>query len=245
MIGHRVVLARRLRQAQTTFNNRHGDKCPYEERNNDRLVHDALIDPTRITLAVATVPGAGVPRTLFTCTVKSLPTIVPLYPDIGGNAVKSKKLMALLALTLLLSLTSNVVSQEHQDEATLSDMDIAGINRVIDALENGYEAGDLEAVMATFADDAVLLEGRGINDGKQAIRDDHLGREFESMTFPVFRSEDRIIKGSGDLAYVYEMLTVQIKRNSRPEAGEPSTRRALYIVERQSDNTWKIVLLRI
>ena len=122
---------------------------------------------------------------------------------------------------------------------------VAGINRVIDALENNYEEGNLETIMATFADDALLLEGRGINNGKKTIRDDHLGREFESMTFPVFESTDRVIKGSGDIAYVYEMLTVQIKRNSREEAGEPSTRRALYIVERQSDNSWKLVLLRI
>ena len=160
--------------------------------------------------------------------------------------MKSRNVVALFALTLVISLSSNVLSQENQHESgTLTEMDIAGINRVIDALENNYEEGNLEAVMATFADDAVLLEGRGINNGKNAIRDDHLGREFESMTFPVFESTDRVIRGSGDIAYVYEMLTVQIKRNSREEAGEPRTRRALYIVERQPDDNWKIVLLRI
>ena len=166
--------------------------------------------------------------------------------------MKSRNVVALFALTLVLSLSPKVLSQEHQHEpgtehesGTLSEMDIAGINKVIDALENNYEEGNLEAVMATFADDAVLLEGRGINNGKKAIRDDHLGREFVSMTFPVFKSTDRVIKGSGDIAYVYEMLTVQIKRNSSEEAREPSTRRALYIVERQSNNNWKIVLLRL
>ena len=36
--------------------------------------------------------------------------------------------------------------------------------------------------MATFADDAVLLEGRGINNGKKAIRDDHLGQASNSAS---------------------------------------------------------------
>ena len=166
--------------------------------------------------------------------------------------MKLRNAVALFALMVVLSLSSNVLSQDHQHEqgmghesGKLSEMDIAGINKVIDALENNYEAGNLEAVMATFADDAVLLEGRSMNNGKKAIRDDHLGREFEMMTFPVFKSKDRVIKGSGDIAYVYEMLTVQIERNSREEAGEPSTRRTLYIVERQPDNNWKIVLMKI
>ena len=166
--------------------------------------------------------------------------------------MKLRNVAALIALTVVLSLSSNVLSQDHQHEqgmehetGKLSEMDIAGINKVIDALENNYKTGNLEAVMATFADDAVLLEGRGMNNGKKAIRDDHLAREFEMMTFPVFESKDRVIKGGGDIAYVYEMTTVQIKRNSEEEPGRARTSRTIYIVERQPDNTWKITLMKI
>ena len=166
--------------------------------------------------------------------------------------MKSRNAVALFALMVVLSLSSNVLSQDHEHEqgtehesGTLSEMDIAGINKVIDALENNYVKGDLEAVMATFADNAVLLEGPGMNNGKKAIRDDHLGREFEMMTFPVFESKDRVIKGSGDIAYVYEMLTYQTKRNSAEEPGRARTSRTIYIVERQPDNTWKIILMKM
>ena len=50
--------------------------------------------------------------------------------------MKSGNVVALFALTLVLSLSSNILSQEHPHESgTLTEMDIAGINRVIDALE--------------------------------------------------------------------------------------------------------------
>lgn len=165
--------------------------------------------------------------------------------------MKYRNIAALFALTVVLSFSSNVLSQEHHyieglehEPGTLSERDIAGVFRVIDALENNYVKGDLEAVMATFADNAVLLEGRGMNMGKKAIRDDHLEWEFENMTFPVFTSKDRVIKGSGNIAYVYEMTTVQSKRNSEEELGRARTSRTIYIVERQPDNSWKIILLK-
>ncbi len=47
--------------------------------------------------------------------------------------MKVRNVVALFPLALVLSLSSNVLSQEHQHESgTLTEMDIAGINRVID-----------------------------------------------------------------------------------------------------------------
>ena len=158
----------------------------------------------------------------------------------------------IVSIAFLLFICINVFGQEHRTEEKnhdernkISEKDLVAINKVIDALEHGYEINDLESVMDTFADNAVLLEGRGINNGKNAIRDDHLAREFKSMTFPIFKSKDRVIRGSGTIAYVYEIITVQIKRNSSDEKNPASDRRAVYVLEKQRDNSWKIVLWRI
>lgn len=163
----------------------------------------------------------------------------------GEFTMKLHFMIKFVTCIFVLSFSMQTYSQDHNHEESksndFSENEIKAINKVIDQVENGYEAGKIEVVMDAFADEAVLLEGRGINNGKKAMQDDHLGGEFKTMDFTVFRAKNRVIKGTGSIAYVYEILTLQMKRKTS-ETGRPARDiRALYILHKKSDG-WKIVL---
>ncbi len=134
--------------------------------------------------------------------------------------------------------------EDHQTLKALSGKDITAINNLFDTFAKDYEGNNLDGVMAAFAEHAVYLEGKGIDDGKKAIRDDHLAHHFESNTYLQFKTRDRIIKGKGEFAYVYQIITVQSKRKTSDTPGEARDRRMLYILEKQTDGSWLIALMK-
>ena len=108
-------------------------------------------------------------------------------------------------------------------------------------LQKVYEDNDIDALMALFADDAVYLEGRGMNDGKRAIRDDHLGGHFASTTYLRYEARDRVISGHGAVAYVHQMVTRQQQANNSDTPSELRVTRVLYVLEK-SNGSWLIAL---
>jgi len=165
--------------------------------------------------------------------------------------MKVRTVLQFTAFVILFVFTTQALSQEHarkegdhQTIEALSGKDIAAINKLLDTFAKDYEANNLDGVMAAFAEHAVYLEGRGIDDGKKAIRDDHLAHHFKSSTYLQYKSRDRIIKGQGEIAYVYQIVTVQSKRKTSDTPGEARDRRVLYILEMQTDGSWLIVLMK-
>ena len=124
----------------------------------------------------------------------------------------------------------------------IGDSEKNAINKVLDDFSNGYREGDLTKVMAVFSEDAVMLEGRGLNNGKKEIHDDHLAGEFKNLDFPVFEPRDRVIKGSGEMAFAFEMLKVQLKRKGEEPTRDPRDSRVSYVLKK-IDNNWKITLI--
>jgi len=154
--------------------------------------------------------------------------------------MKVRTILQSAVLMILFVFSVQALSQEH----ALSGKEIADINKLLDTFAEDYEANNLDGVMAAFADHAVYLEGRGIDDGKKAIRDDHLAHHFESSTYLQYKSRDRIVKGKGEIAYVYQVVTVQSKSITSDTPGEARDRRVLYILEKQTDSSWLIALMK-
>ena len=164
--------------------------------------------------------------------------------------MKSKYIVTITVMSVFLLFGKFAFSQEHEHEqgeehesGALSDEDIAAVGMVIDAFAKSYEDNDIDALMALFADNAVYLEGRGMNDGKKAIRDDHLGSHFASTTYLQYKSKDRVINGNGTVAYVHEIRTRQQHDKNKDTPSEPIDRRVLYILEKQTNGSWLITLL--
>ena len=164
--------------------------------------------------------------------------------------MKSKIIVIFTVLSVLFIFSNLAYSQEHEHEqgerhesGGLSDEDIAAVGKVLDAFAKSYVDNDIDALMALFAETAVYLEGRGMNDGKKAIRDDHLGSHFASTTYLKYDSKDRVISGNGTVAYVHEIVTRQQQAKNSDTPSEPRIRRVLYVLEKQSNGTWLIALL--
>ena len=154
--------------------------------------------------------------------------------------MKVRTILQSAAFVILFVFGTQGLGQEH----ALSEKEITAINQLLDTFAKDYEANNLDGVMAAFADHAVYLEGRGIDDGKKAIRDDHLAHHFESSTYLQYKSRDRIVRGKGEIAYVYQVVTVQSKRKTSDTPGEARDRRVLYILEKQTDSSWLIALMK-
>ena len=154
--------------------------------------------------------------------------------------MKLRTISQLAAFVILFVFGTQASSQEN----ALSGKDITAINQLLDTFEKAYEANNLDGAMAAFAEHAVYLEGRGIDDGKKAIRDDHLAHHFESSTYLQYKSRDRIIKGTGEIVYVYQIVTVQSKSITSDTPGEARDRTVLYILEKQTDGSWLIALMK-
>ena len=140
--------------------------------------------------------------------------------------MKVRTILQFASFMILFVSGTQALSQDHARTAgdrqtlkALSGKDITAINNLFDTFAKDYEGNNLDGVMAAFADHAVYLEGKGIDDGKKAIRDDHLAHHFESWTYLQFKSRDRVIKGNGEFAYVYQMVTVQSKKKNKRYSG--------------------------
>ena len=154
--------------------------------------------------------------------------------------MRAKSIVSTIVMAALLVFATSAFSQS----GGLSNEDMVAVDKLIDAFAESYEDNDIDALMALFADDAVYLEGRGMNDGKRAIRDDHLGSHFASTTYLQYESRDRVISGNGAVAYVHQMVTRQQQAKNSDTPSEPRVTRVLYVLEKQSNGSWLIVLLQ-
>ncbi|HET7832775.1 MAG TPA: SgcJ/EcaC family oxidoreductase [Gallionella sp.] len=117
---------------------------------------------------------------------------------------------------------------------------IAAIKQLAEDWRAGWLAGDVEALLALYADDPVLLPcGQPAVFGKEAIRAQHrpILRDY------IFQSEQTLmeVEASGDLGYFWVTYRLTATPNA---AGAPvqETGKALFIVKRER-SAWKIARL--
>lgn len=147
--------------------------------------------------------------------------------------------MKLLLLFIALMLTPELFSQSFPDSVMLAEVR-ASIDAVNLQWIRGFETGDIEQVMATFAPDAIKLGKDGKSyQGLAAIR------TLITAIMDFFGGDVRITVNTskvwvvGDKAYETGEYTYRIIRN-----GNPVTETGIYcsMWMKQPDNSWKITL---
>lgn len=114
----------------------------------------------------------------------------------------------------------------------------AGAQRAIAAFEQGLREHKLALIEPVVAEDVVVLENGGRNDGWKDFRDNHLVPEMEEPASP---SKTELLKATvkGDMAWAYSKTTMQtVHRGAKKEVVVWSA----YVLERRA-GAWKIVLL--
>ena len=104
-----------------------------------------------------------------------------------------KKLLLILPMTFLICFSfSCQQAEEVAEEPAVMDVeaDIAAIESLTNQVMNAFNEGDLDAFMATIADDAVHMpSGYPVLIGKEAIRNWYT---FDNVSFDVTISSDEI-----------------------------------------------------
>ena len=119
--------------------------------------------------------------------------------------------------------------------------DVAAIKRLAKAWHAAWNRGDAEALCSLYAQNPVLMpQGQPAVTGKKAIRS--LYRSFFEAFTVKGRGKVIEIEVSGDLGYFRSSytLTAAPKAGGDPIKGEG---RSVFILKRQSDNSWKIARL--
>jgi uncharacterized protein (TIGR02246 family) len=144
----------------------------------------------------------------------------------------SKKIMLqLIALALMVTACQAPAPEVVQ----LSEEDVASIKQVSRTLVKTYQAGDWDAWIEVFTEDAMRMPpNRTILEGREAIRAS--SEAFQPVTsFTVTPLE---IDGLGDLAFARGTFT----HTRAPEDADPITEsgKFIQILRKQPDGSWRI-----
>ena len=131
---------------------------------------------------------------------------------------------------------------KSEQASALSAEDTAAIGKTIDSAITTYVAKDLDKYLINFSPDMVNMEYDRRFLGIAEFRDKHVKPEMETSTMTTYKVADRRIQGRGSFAYVDEREIVAWKENSGKSHSSDSFW-ASYILEKQTDGSWKIVQL--
>ncbi len=121
--------------------------------------------------------------------------------------------------------------------------DIEAIRELNLAYPAAWVANDSEAVMATLADDAVLIPALGTAPvkGAAAIREFFWPADASPSTVPVFTMNPEEIDGTRDIAYVWGTMSLSFAVEEEGATRRYSTAGNYLMVMRRDDNDqWKI-----
>jgi ketosteroid isomerase-like protein len=150
---------------------------------------------------------------------------------------------AILFLGLALTFLAAGCQQPKSEQAlALSTEDTAAIGKTIDSQIAAYVAKDIDKFMASYSPDVVDMEYDRYYRGTAEFRDKHVKPEMDTATVTTYKAENRHIRGRGSFAYVDEREIVEFKDNSGKSHASDSCW-ASYVLEKQSDGSWKIVQL--
>ena len=155
-----------------------------------------------------------------------------------------------LAQTVLIIVTATMLQaacqRPRENSAVLSapearQADIAAVRRMLNAIVSADNARDLNAVMALYADDAVLLPpDENAVVGKEAIRPRYQSL-FNEFNPDLSISHDEIIT-DGDWVFVRGRTGGRVI-SRKGGATSPVNDKYLMILRRQADGTWRIARL--
>ena len=125
-----------------------------------------------------------------------------------------------------------------EDTAAVAARGTAEIEQFLAHVEQVFDAGDLDAAVAVFADDAVIL-AQGAPDavGKAAIRSLYEQAMAQAKLGVRFHTEEIVTRG--DLGYERGTYTLTLTDKGTGQVLATQTNRHVHVFKRQSDGAWK------
>ncbi len=116
------------------------------------------------------------------------------------------------SLPLLLAIAT-ACSIEHGDVRTPSgeppEPDSARVSKIIDAVSNGFETGDLTPLDTLYHPDVLIYEWGSVSRSWETYRDEHLAPELDAFDDRRFILEDRNIRVAGNTAWATFSYTME------------------------------------
>lgn len=123
---------------------------------------------------------------------------------------------------------------------TISD-DITAIKELLQAWHNGWQTSDIEALLALFTEDAILMpQGRRVVKGKDAIRS--LYEAFFTAYTVQGECDLQDIEVCGDLGYFWVTYTLTATPKGKGEVIKENSK-SVFILRCQVGTGWKIARL--
>ena len=145
------------------------------------------------------------------------------------------KLSALLYIVLLALLPACAAPQTP---ASSTADDVARICAFLGRIEQVFDASDLDAAAAIFADDAMIVNGGSVDAvGKDAIRALYAGALAATSLRVRFHTEEIVARG--DLAYERGTYDLEVTDKATGRQVQAVTRRHVHILVKQPSGEWK------
>ncbi len=123
-----------------------------------------------------------------------------------------------LALLLCLTFSCQTLTEEAETEAgALSDEDVAAIRTAYDAILQATLAGNMEATLEFYTEDAILIMGGIVIEGREAYKETLKALSKASLTFTALNMTIAEIDGRYDLAFVRGTSSTTMEREGVPE----------------------------
>ena len=154
--------------------------------------------------------------------------------------MKSLSKAALLLTVLAIVSCAPAAEEAVVEETPTTEADVATFQQVVSEWTAAYNASDVDAVVALYADDAIWMdEGAPARIGKSAIRDS-FGQLFELGTYESLDLVDEVIVCSQDCliarGHWTEVVTLRSGGVQPRDAGK-----FIWLIRRQPDDGWKVV----
>ena len=144
-----------------------------------------------------------------------------------------------LALLLCLSFSCQKQGEKAETEAgALSDEDVAAIRTTHGAIWQATLAGSLEATLEFYTEDAVLIMGGTVIEGREAYKE-NLKALSKVLTVTSVKLTIAEIDGRYDLAFVRGTSSTTMRREGIPEPIQ-RTGKFIEILRKQDDGSWLI-----
>jgi uncharacterized protein (TIGR02246 family) len=152
------------------------------------------------------------------------------------TATSRFRLPSSVALVVLLAGCSE--AQPPPAASAAATDDVAEIRKFLTHVEQVFDAGDLDAAVAVFTDDA-MISSQGAPDtiGKDAIRAAYAGALAATNLHVRFHTDD--IEPRGDLAYEQGTYDLTITDKGTGQQLATMTNRHIHILKKQPDGEWK------
>jgi len=124
---------------------------------------------------------------------------------------------------------------------TKPSVEVGAIEQLMQEWHAGWQNSDIEALLALFTDDAVLMpQGQPVVKGKAAIRS--LYETFFNSYTVKGECQLQEVEVSGDLGYFWVNYTLTATSKMQGESIKDDSK-SVFIVRRQPDKAWKIARL--